>query len=646
MAFYTLANTEISRTVEVSDSGIRSVSLRDLRRNREYLARPCREFAFALDDKLYSSWQESRVREVDGNLEKSEEVPRFRAVRETPLRLEIDLELRNILITTVWEMPAGVNGMRKHVILKNQGTQTVRLSNVIFDDTPAAPGVIADCDFYAGNDDLRQHICFTIEGTEDMIRVHNPGCGAGCIQGSSAPGPLRYFLYYPHWDNAIHALNMSSAPFSLELEPGKEFVSPDSLISLYQGSLSDPATVNDFRKLIRSGLPALNVPEGIMYCTWIPFFKDISETLTLELAERAAAMGFRWFVLDDGWFSEPDRKVDSAKFPNGLEPLAERVRSLGMRFGLWLNIGTDYGMGKVPEGWLARREDGKVNRLGFDYSESGNVLCLGSDYRDYVVKKLDELTVRYGVSYFKLDFSSAMSPYGILPWGCHAKDHAHHRGAGDSIWAMYEGMRYVRDEMRRRHPEVILDYSFEAFGTERPNIAALELSPLHHVSNHSASKPQYQRIDKVRRDFYAWLGKLPPERILNGLLAIRPDSGAEYLLTSFAGAPLTAGDLRSLPAKLEQRLKSFVSAFGKTVENGPLTVFQVIESSEEADGFMRTDEQGRGLMALFNRTDSERVFTVPAGCRVKNVENGSAVPVAGAHDCAMFFCERSTDAEV
>ena len=191
MAFYTLANTELSRTIEVSESGIRTVSLRDLRRNREYLAQPCREFAFALDDRLYSSWQESHVREVDGNLEKSDEVPRFRAVRETPLRLEIDLELRDILITAVWEMPAGVNGMRKHIILKNQGAQTVRLSNVIFDDTQAAPGVIADCDFYAGSDDHRQAICFTIEGTEDIIRVHNPTCGAGCIQGSSAPGPLR-----------------------------------------------------------------------------------------------------------------------------------------------------------------------------------------------------------------------------------------------------------------------------------------------------------------------------------------------------------------------------------------------------------------------------------------------------------------------
>ena len=81
------------------------------------------------------------------------------------------------------------------------------------------------------------------------------------------------------------------------------------------------------------------------------------------------------------------------------------------------------------------------------------------------------------------------------------------------------------------------------------------------------------------------------------------------------------------------------------MENGPLTVFQVVESNEDADGFLRTDEQGHGLLALFNRTDAERVFPVPAGYRVKNVENGSAVSSVRAHDCAMFYCEKNTETD-
>ena len=98
--------------------------------------------------------------------------------------------------------------------------------------------------------------------------------------------------------------------------------------------------------------------------------------------------------------------------------------------------------------------------------------------------------------------------------------------------------------------------------------------------------------------------------------------------------------MRSLSPELEQRLKSFAAAFNRSVENGPLTVFQVIESNEEADGFLRTDEQGRGLLALFNRTDAERVFPIPPGYRVRNVETGS-----GAHDCAMFYCEKNTETD-
>lgn len=97
---------------------------------------------------------------------------------------------------------------------------------------------------------------------------------------------------------------------------------------------------------------------------------------------------------------------------------------------------------------------------------------------------------------------------------------------------------------------------------------------------------------------------------------------------------------------MEQRLKSFAAAFNRIVKNGPLTVFQVVESNEDADGFLRTDEQSRGLLALFNRTDAERVFPVPAGFRVKNVENGSVVPSIRAHDCAMFFSEKNAGADV
>ena len=636
MSFYRLDNGVLERVIEVSEQGVRTVCLKDLRSGLDYIREPVREFAFSLDDVLFSSYQEGRVREVDGNRDAVRTAPAFQGARQSPDGLELDFVLGPAEVTLSYRICPGLCGTRKHLTIRNRGDKPFRLSNLVFDDTCAAPGEFSDCDFYSGCADEPRPLSFTLEGREDIVRCHNPKLNAGWLAGSSAPGVLRYFLVYPHWKNVICGLNMSNAPFAKTLEPGESFTSPESIFVLYRGSMDDPETVRDFRALIRTALPKMKRRENIMYCTWIPFQKEISESLTLELAKQAAALGFGSFVLDDGWFAGNGRCVDAVKFPRGLEGLSEAVRGSGMRFGLWLNVGTDYGLPGMPENWFARRADGKANRLGFDYSTSHNIFCLGSGYREWAEEQLDLLADRYNVGYFKLDFSSVASPYGISPWGCHARDHEHHRGWEDSFAAIYEGMFELRDFMLKRHPEVTVDFSFESFGTEYPNIAALELSELHHVSNFSANDPGIHSIERVRKTFYPWLSKLPPERILNGLLSIRNERGAEYLLSSFAGAPLVAGDLRKLDDGLRKRLTLFAGAFNRAAAQGPMTEFRLLENQPSADGFLRVTPQGSGIACCFNREDKARAFPVPEGFRFTNVETGSAEPVAEAHDCAMF----------
>ncbi len=66
----------------------------------------------------------------------------------------------------------------------------------------------------------------------------------------------------------------------------------------------------------------------------------------MRQAEAAARIGLEHFVLDAGWYGGCPggdfetgvgnwEVIDRAKFPNGLEPLAEFVRGKGMGFGLW-----------------------------------------------------------------------------------------------------------------------------------------------------------------------------------------------------------------------------------------------------------------------------------------------------------------------
>jgi alpha-galactosidase len=77
---------------------------------------------------------------------------------------------------------------------------------------------------------------------------------------------------------------------------------------------------------------------------WEATYFDFDERTILEVARSGAELGVELFVLDDGWFGErnaDDRSlgdwwVNRKKLPSGISGLAEQIRALGMRFGLWV----------------------------------------------------------------------------------------------------------------------------------------------------------------------------------------------------------------------------------------------------------------------------------------------------------------------
>ncbi len=95
---------------------------------------------------------------------------------------------------------------------------------------------------------------------------------------------------------------------------------------------------------VGEGESAAPKPRPVIYNSWEATEMDVNEAGQIALAEKAAALGVARFVMDDGWFGQ--RKTDHAglgdwyvnpqKFPNGLKPLIEKVHSLGMDFGLWV----------------------------------------------------------------------------------------------------------------------------------------------------------------------------------------------------------------------------------------------------------------------------------------------------------------------
>ena len=165
-----------------------------------------------------------------------------------------------------------------------------------------------------------------------------------------------------------------------------------------------------FHQFVRSGLRHENTPRPVTLNTWEAVYFDHNfETLT-KLADVAANVGVERFVLDDGWFSGRrndtaglgDWIVDSSVWPNGLTPLINHVKSLGMEFGIWCEPEM-----VNPNSNLYRQHPDWVLHSGASTPITGrNQLVLDiskNEVRKYLFNCISQLLDSHDISYVKWD---------------------------------------------------------------------------------------------------------------------------------------------------------------------------------------------------------------------------------------------------
>ena len=129
-------------------------------------------------------------------------------------------------------------------------------------------------------------------------------------------------------------------PGEVRLATGDSYQSP-WVYGSYGEGLDEVA--RRFHRHLRSRERAVSADRPVTLNVWeaVYFHHDLERLV--ELAERAAAVGVERYVLDDGWFGSRrheraglgDWAVSPDVWPQGLHPLVERVKGLGMQFGLW-----------------------------------------------------------------------------------------------------------------------------------------------------------------------------------------------------------------------------------------------------------------------------------------------------------------------
>ena len=295
-------------------------------------------------------------------------------------------------------------------------------------------------------------------------------------------------------------------PREAVLGPGESYSSPWLFASWGEG-LDELAA--RFHTFLRARAQHPRTPRPVVLNTWEAVYFDHDLATLLDLAERAASLGIERFVLDDGWFRGRrddtaglgDWQVDEEVWPEGLAPLADRVRELGMDFGLWFEpemVNLDSDLARAHPDWLLQTEHGP----GLP-SRHQHVLDLGHpEAYAYVLDCISTLVAAYGIAYLKWDHNRPLVDAGHTPDG--------RPGVRQQTLAVYQMMA----ELKERHPGLEIESCCGGGG--RVDLGIMEIADRVWVSD---CIDAHERHRLVR-----WTGlTLPPE-----LMGTHVGSGADH----------------------------------------------------------------------------------------------------------------------
>lgn len=284
-------------------------------------------------------------------------------------------------------------------------------------------------------------------------------------------------------------------PGEVRLEPGHTYDAPAVNAVYAPRGLDDMSAQWHAFVRARPGHPA--TPRPVILNTWEAVYFDHRLDKLTALADAAAELGVERFVLDDGWFGGRrsddaglgDWVVSDAVWPEGLGPLIEHVRGLGMEFGLWVEpemVNPDSDLYRAHPEWVLAAP----GRLPPPWRRQ-QVLDLAHDGAyDHVLGQLDALLTTYRISSLKWDHNRDLLDPG----------HLGVPGVRSQTLALYR----LLDELRARHPDVEIESCASGGGR-------IDLGILARTDRVWAS----DTIDALEREhIQRWTGLLvPPELV-------------------------------------------------------------------------------------------------------------------------------------
>ena len=182
---------------------------------------------------------------------------------------------------------------------------------------------------------------------------------------------------------------------------------------------------------------------------------DPSEAAVMPLIDAAAEAGAEVYCIDAGWFAASGQRWSSTlgnwhpnpeRFPSGLSPVFDHIRSKGMTPGIWFEIETmteDFAQSEgVPRKWFFERHGRAVvshRRLQLDFCNP--------DVRAFTRQAIDRV-LDLGCGFIKLDYNFNSGPGSELG----------NRNLGQSLLDYETAFLSWLDSIRTDHSELLIEH--------------------------------------------------------------------------------------------------------------------------------------------------------------------------------------------
>jgi alpha-galactosidase len=622
-----LCNGIVRRTIKLPsvDGTFVTTSYKPLQGDFNYFSYSCTDFQFEVNDVVYSGkgqWKLQKIEVADDSNEGS-------GAEVTMLSSDKKIEL-----TVKFLMYPNSPAIRKSLIVKNLTEGSFKLESVDIEKFEVQGYYPVTYSWIYHDYGRRRYIGNYDGGKQDaLIIVHDMNTEQGIVLGNEATGVLKHTSVFFETQDIFLGLTHKNSPFPFRkwIAKGESFETPQVFTMVYNKQKTPDNILNiavpDYvRKYMGIRLSVLKDKPTFVYNTWEPFYKEVNEKLVMELAKAAADAGMKEFIIDDGWQdSYGDWGIDYKKFPNGLKPVFDYVKLLGMKPGLWVSIGSaspDSKVYKAHPDWFVVDQAGNPTSLHAPVDKEKITACFGTDWYDYIKNILLKMAADYGIEYYKLDFSVVTSAYTYdhNQSGCYSTTHAGHKDHNESLFTNYERLWKLFDELHAVRPELFIDCTFETLGATQ----AIDYSLVTHAEGDWLSNfagAEGEKTDIRIRNMAWWRSPAMPATALVIRNPQMQDADWETHIKSIAGAlPIMLGDPRKLSAEDKKIYRGYADWLQlMETKYGIMSYRQDLPGFGEPmegmwDGFQRinTDSKEGGIIGVFRHgaVDTNRKVTV------------------------------------